>query len=124
MIWTQIFRNSLYLIGIFLLIACQKEDEELFTLQYQVLQTGGNRATFSLNYLDPSNATVSTGILGPSSWESTEYKNVKAGIPIRMELKVESGSPKLRMTVLKNGSLVAEQVVSSDNSQNLISVRL
>jgi len=67
-------------IGLVFMAGCKKEIQP-HSLQYEIRFYSGNQSTFRIKHLDPSKATVSTGIVDTIIWQSILYKTVEEGRP-------------------------------------------
>ena len=84
-------------------------------MQYVVLPQEESQATFSVVYLDQSEASVSTGERGPERWYSPIIENMKKGSQARMEVTLLKGEPKMELRILKNGTLARSIIISDKN---------
>ncbi len=109
------------------LLGCKK-DVPTHSLQYEVRNYDansvgdykGDRAIFSIHYLDPSSATVSTGRVDTVIWQSALYSEVEEGTPLRIWLEVESGKPNLDIVIRKDNSVVAREEVRSTRKDYIL----
>lgn len=105
-----------YILPLFLLLAvwCSscEEEKSLHNLQYEVRVKSGNQARFSVHYLAPNSATVSTGIIDTTFWQSGIYTEVKEDTEVAIEVKVE-GKPSMDLIIRKDGSVFSTHEIRS-----------
>jgi len=105
--------------SIIFFLGCKK-DVPKYSLQYEVRKRAGNQSAFSIQFTDPSQATVSTGTVDTVLWQSALYTEVEDGVKYRIEVLVEKGNPSFDILVRKENSIIAKKEIRKSQQEYII----